>query len=99
MPGEYFTSGSDYASENNFSWCALNQSLSGQRHLVWAEGEPSAVDSFGNKEDCVVVSLNKGLVRGNVLKDADCKQKYNFICEVSAAPNACCIDEQNDNYC
>jgi hypothetical protein len=42
------------------------------------------VDSFGKKEDCVVVSLNKGLVRGNVLRDADCKEKYKFICEVRA---------------
>jgi len=81
LSGEYFTSASDYQTENEFTWCALNQTLTTQSSISWAQGEPSAFNLLGAKEDCVTVSLHTGVNRKNVLLDVDCMESQKYICE------------------
>jgi len=79
--GEYFTSGSDLLSENNFTWSNMNISIDG-KIVYWAPGEPSAVNDFGAEEDCIVISLKQGVLKKNELMDVDCNQKHHILCEV-----------------
>jgi len=82
LSGEYFTSGSDYFSESNFTWCTSNLTFDGKNNISWAEGEPSSISITGAVENCVTVNLRPGKVKQNVLLDADCNDKQRYICEV-----------------
>jgi len=82
LSGEYFTSGSDYFSEGNFTWCARNLTFEGQNNISWAEGEPSSISITGAEENCVIVNFRPGKIKQNVLFDADCNAKQRYICEV-----------------
>ncbi|XP_059484434.1 macrophage mannose receptor 1-like [Neocloeon triangulifer] len=81
LPGEYFTSGSDYQIANNFTWCSSNYTSIGQ-NIAWISGEPSMTDFFGVEEDCVSVNLSLGQPKKNALRDVDCSAKKKYICEV-----------------
>ncbi|XP_059484432.1 uncharacterized protein LOC132201901 [Neocloeon triangulifer] len=84
LPGEYFTSGSDYQNQSSFVWCSANYTPFNSSVVFWSPGEPSTTNLQGTQEDCVSVQLSAGMVNENVLRDVECSAEMKFICEVPA---------------
>ncbi|CAB3370251.1 Hypothetical predicted protein [Cloeon dipterum] len=81
LPGEYFTSGSDYQISNKFVWCTSNFTSLGT-NIYWSTGEPSFTSFQGAEEDCVSIQLNTGQPKRITLKDVECTARKYVICEV-----------------
>jgi len=81
LQGEYFTSGADYKTNNEFVWCSANSTAVGT-NLFWKSGEPNFVSDTGAEESCVTLTIEYGVLMKNVISDKVCAESFKYICEV-----------------
>jgi hypothetical protein len=82
LQGEYFTSGSDFKTNNEFVWCSANSTPIGT-NLFWKSGEPNFVSDTGAEERCVTLTIEYGVLMKNVISDVVCAESFKYICEVN----------------
>jgi hypothetical protein len=73
---EYWTSGSDCASDDNYVWTAKDKNLA-FAEVNWEKGQPNSVDG-----DCAFVKFSNISVNLSTFSLGNCATERLFVCEL-----------------